>query len=158
MAKKKKILIGALCGLAFLGIGITGLVIALNYEPSTFRLDDEYYGESEMIELYKDEYEKLIAEQKTFVVMIDKVGCKTTETMRDNMASFPDDLKFKYYRMMWSEVRESSLHEYVKFTPSVAIIYKGKVKAWLQADRDEDSEYFNSAEALKQWLQKYIIF
>ena len=59
---------------------------------------------------------------------------------------------------MWKDVKESSLHEYIKFAPSVAIIRKGEVKAWLQADKDEDGEYFNSAEALQRWIRKYIIF
>jgi len=156
--KTKRIIIGTICGLAVFCGGVFAIVFALNSDPSHFRLDDEYYGESEAIDIRKDEYEDLIAKKKTFVVMVDKKGCFTTETMRDNMANSPEDTQFKYYRMMWDEVKESSLHKYVKFTPSVAIVYKGEVKTWLQADRDEDSKYFESTDALKEWLQQYIIF
>lgn len=158
MTKKKRIIIGAICSAAVIGAGVFALVFALTREPDQFRLDDEYYGSSEYTDITKDEYEKLIADKKTFVVMIDKTNCFTTEEMRENMASFPTDMQFRYYRMMWAEVKDSSLHEYVKFTPSVAIIYKGKVKDWLQADSDEDTEYFNDSEALKRWLKQYIIF
>ena len=139
-----------ICGGGFLAWNI------IDNQP--FRLDNEYYAASESVDLNKDDYEKLIADKKSFVVMIDKPGCFTTEKMRNNMADFPEDTHFKYYRMMWDDVKESSLHEYVKFTPSVAIIRSGRVKAWLQADRDEDSIYFESGSALKDWIRKYIIF
>jgi hypothetical protein len=59
---------------------------------------------------------------------------------------------------LWDDVKESSLHDKVKFTPSVAIINHGEVKKWLQADRDEDSEFFNSGEALQRWISDNIEF
>ena len=137
------------------------VVIALNLNPTAgqFRLSDEYYGTSEMIEgLTKDQYEDLIAQKKSFVVMVDKPGCITTPPMRENMTHFPENMQFKYYQFMWSEMKDSSLHEYVSFVPSVALIRGGKVVAWLRADSDEDTEYFNSAEALQRWLSDHIAF
>ena len=157
MKKSTKIAIASLTGAAIVA---TGAIIAFNIinNNAPFRLDDEYYAASEYIDINKDEYEQLISNKKTFIVMIDKPGCITTPAMRENMANFPDDMQFKYYRIIWDDVKESSLHEYVKFTPSVAIIRKGEVKAWLQADRDEDTKYFNDGEALKEWIKKYILF
>ncbi|MCQ2571273.1 MAG: hypothetical protein MJ154_03445 [Candidatus Saccharibacteria bacterium] len=157
MSKKKALIIGS-ASVAVAAIAGTAVLFAINSTPSTFRLDDEYYAQSESMDIKKDEYENLISQNKTFVVMIDKPGCVTTKAMRENMVNFPEDTQFKYYRMMWEEVKESSLHEYVKYTPSVAIIYQGKVKAYLQADSDEDAVYFNDGEALKNWIRKYIIF
>ena len=123
-----------------------------------FRLDGEYYATSEMIDLDKAGYEDLISQNKSFVVLIDKPGCTTTVAMRENMAAFPSNIQFRYYRMMWDEVKASSLHEKVKFTPSVALIKNGEVTKWLQADRDEDSDYFNSGEALQRWITDNIEF
>ena len=147
--------------LAALIIAAVIVVIALNLNPSggQFRLSDEYYGTSEMLTgLTKDQYEELIAQKKSFVVMVDKPGCITTPPMRENMSKFPDSMQFKYYQFMWSEMKDSSLHEYVTFVPSVALIREGKVVAWLRADSDEDAEYFNSAEALQRWLAEHIAF
>ena len=148
MKKSTKITIASLAGAAIIA---TGAIIALNIinNNAPFRLDDEYYATSEYIDINKDEYEQLISNKKTFIVMIDKPGCITTPAMRENMANFPDDMQFKYYRIIWDDV---------KVTPSVAIIRKGEVKAWLQADRDEDTKYFNDGEALKEWIKKYILF
>lgn len=158
MKRKTVIIISSITAAILLAIGGIVLFIAINRDDIPFRLDDEYYTSSEAVTIEKDEYEKLMKDEKSFLVMVDKPGCVTTAEMRDNMSAFPTDMQFKYYRMMWNDVKESSLHEYIKFAPSVAIIRKGEVKAWLQADKDEDGEYFNSAEALQRWIRKYIIF
>lgn len=157
MTKKKALIAGSAC-VAITAIAGTAILFSTNSDPSTFRLEDEYYAQSESMDINKDDYEKLISENKTFVVMIDKPGCVTTKAMRENMANFPEDTQFKYYHMMWDDVKESSLHEYVKYTPSVAIVYRGKVKAFLKADSDDDAAYYNDAEALKNWIRSYIIF
>lgn len=155
MKKSLKIAIASFIGISIIAGSVIFAVNILG--DNRFRLDDEYYTSSEDISIDKDEYEKLIADKKSFVVMIDKPGCVTTEAMRKDMAS-STDLQFKYYRIMWKYVKDSSLHEYVKFAPSVAIVHKGEVVAWLSADSDEDSKYFNDTNALKEWLEKYIIF
>ena len=154
---KRKIIISVTC-LAIAACAATTALAILNSDNQQFRLDDEYYAASESIDIDKEAYEKLVSEKKSFVVLIDKPGCTTTAKMRENMANFPSDTQFKYYRMMWNEVRQSSLHEKVKFTPSVAIIKSGEVYKWLQADKDEDTEYFNSGDALRDWIREYVIF
>ena len=156
MKKSTKILTASLIGLAIIACSIIFAVNILSEHK--FRLDDEYYAESMEMNIKKDEYEKLISDKKSFIVLVDKPGCITTPGMRKNMSEFPEDTQFKYYRIMWDEAKESSLHEYVKFVPSVAIVYKGQVKQWLQADRDEDTKYFENADDLKEWIHEYIEF
>ena len=126
--------------------------------PKTFKLDSEMYGTSEAIDIDKEAYEKLIQEKKSFVVMVDKPECYTTADMRKRMSEFPEDMQFKYYRIMWSQARESSLHDYVKFVPSVAIIHNGEVVDFLDADSDEDTPKYNEAQALQDWIKSYIVF
>ncbi|MBR3378294.1 hypothetical protein IKG50_03120 [Candidatus Saccharibacteria bacterium] len=158
MKRKTGIIISAI---VVTGLLVTGAIIFIlnNQGPKKpFRLDDEYYAKSEAITIKKDEYEKLIEDKKTFLIMIDKPGCVMTADMMGFMADFPDDMQFKYYRMLWEDVAQSSLHEYVKFTPSMAVVYEGKVIDWLQADKDEDADYFNNADALQSWIREYIAF
>ena len=158
--KTKTFKIATLC---ILILAVFAIVIVITFGQSKpdipFRLSDEYYGTSEMLTgLTAEEYEKLLSEKRSFVVMVDKPGCITTPPMRERMANFPDNMQFKYYQFMWSEAKESSLHNYVTFVPSVAIIREGEVVTWLRADSDEDTEYFNSAEALQSWVAKYVAF
>lgn len=136
--------------------GGLGLMIILRPKPVT--LEQEYYQSSEMLSLNKAEYEELLAQKKSFVVLVDNPGCTTTQRMREMMANFPDELDFSYYQFMWPEVEKSSLHEYVKYYPSVVIIDDGRVAYYLRADADEDARYYNSAEDLKNWLKQRIDF
>lgn len=165
MTKKKKtinpkpnkvalVAIAVFCIAVFFG----GYFLINNLAPKTFRMEEELYAKSEAIDIKKEDYEKLIEEKKSFVIMVDKPDCYTTADMRKRMTEFPDDMQFKYYRIMWSQAKDSSLHEYVKFVPSVAIIHNGKVVDFLDADSDEDTAKYNEAQALQDWIRSYIIF
>ncbi|MBR5419278.1 hypothetical protein IK110_03460 [Candidatus Saccharibacteria bacterium] len=157
MKRKEKIAI-LIAASASIVSGIV-LIIALSLIPDIpFRLEDEYYGTSEAIEITKDDYESLIKREKSFVVLVDKPGCVTTQTMRGFMSNFPEDMQFKYYHLYWDEAKESSLHEKVKYTPSVALIHNGKVIAFLDADSKEDADRYSDASALKDWIREYIKF
>jgi len=142
------------CVAVFLG----GHYLFKSQEPKTFRFENELYGDSEAIDIKKDDYERMISEKKSFVVMTDKPDFYTTADMRERMASFPEDMQFKYYWIMWSEAKESSIHDYVKLVPSVVIVRKGEVVDYLDADSDDDTSKYNEAQALQGWIKSYIAF
>ncbi len=146
--------IGIFCIALFFG----GFFLLQSTIPRKFKIESDLYGASEMIDIQKEDYEKLINEKKSFIVMVDKPECYTTADMRARMANFPDDMQFKYYRIMWSQAKESSLHEKIKFVPSVAIVRNGIVVDFLDADSDEDTPKYNESQALQDWINDYIIF
>ena len=123
-------------------------------------LDAEYYcGEDcddEMMELSGAKYEDLVKEGKSFVVFVDQSGCTTADRLRGYVTDYAHKVGIKVYRMMFSEARETSLHDYVKYYPSVAVVSHGKVVAWLRADSDEDADYYNDNEAFNKWLNRYL--
>ena len=63
--------IAVFCVAVFLG----GYFLFKSQEPKTFRLENELYGDSEAIDIKKDDYEKMISEKKSFIVMVDKPDC-----------------------------------------------------------------------------------
>lgn len=123
-------------------------------------LDAEYYcGENcdgEMMDLLRAEYEDLVKEGKSFVVFVDQSGCTTADRLRGYVTDFAREAGIKVYRMMFSEARGTSIHDYVKYYPSVVVVSRGKVVAWLRADSDEDADYYNDYEAFKGWAQRYL--
>ena len=155
-AKKTKLFIALAVGIIVIVAGIVAAVVLL--QPKTFRLDAEYYGPNESIDINKDAYEQLITDKKSFIIMVDKPECFTTANMRQWMAEFPEDMQFKYYRIMWGEASKSSLHDKIKFVPAVALIHNGEVVDFLDADSDEDAPMYNDATALQNWIRGYIEF
>lgn len=122
-------------------------------------LDAEYYCtecDGELMELTGEEYEKLVSEGKSFVVLVDQGGCTTAERLKEYLKDYAKDKGFKAYRMMFSDVKKGSLHEYVKYYPSVVVVSSGKVRGYLRADSDDDTEMYNDYEAFKSWVERYL--
>ncbi len=123
-------------------------------------LDAEYYcGEEcdgEFLELSGAEYEKLIKGGKSFVVFVDQSGCVTADKLKGYVKDWADGAGVKVYKMMFADARETSLHDYVKYYPSVVLVSKGKVIRFLRADSDEDAEMYNDSDAFKKWILKYL--
>ncbi len=153
MKKHKRAIIITVSIVAVLAAGLTCLFIILaNSGPVRYSLDDEYYATSESMSIDHEEYESLIDKKKSFVILVDKLGCIKTA----DISNYFEDLNIKYYRLSWNETRKSSLHDKVKLSPSVAIVIKGEVVAWLRADSDEDEPRYNDSLAFKVWLSEYI--
>ena len=112
--------------------------------------------DGEYMELSLSGYEDLIKDKKSFVVFVDQGGCTTADRLREYMAEYAKSAGIKVYRMMYEDVKKSSLHDYVKFYPSVAVISRGEVIKWLRADSDEDAPSYNEYEAFKTWMQRYL--
>lgn len=161
--KKQKNVFGLLVALVVVLLGGVLFVGAVSgwFSNVAVVLDTEYYCDencnSEMMELSGAEYERLIAEKKSFVVFIDQGGCTTADRLKGYMKDYAMEAGVKVYRMMFADARETSLHEYVKYYPSVAVVSKGKVVAWLRADSDEDADYYNDYEAFKKWARGVVV-
>ncbi|MBR0431118.1 hypothetical protein IJJ05_02425 [Candidatus Saccharibacteria bacterium] len=131
------------------------------FDNNKLTLDAEYYCEDtcndELLEISAGEYEKLIEEKKSFVIFVDQNGCTTADRLRNYVIDWAREAKVRVYKIMFMEAKATSLHDYVKYYPSVAMISKGKVVAWLRADSDEDAEVYNNYEAFRSWVGQYLI-
>ena len=110
----------------------------------------------EFMELEPQNYENLIKEKKSFVVFVDQGGCTTADRVEEYITEFGKKNNFKVFKIMFEDMKETSLHDSVKYYPSVAVISKGKVIKWLRADEDEDSDMYNNYDAFEKWMQKYL--
>lgn len=138
------------------GVLFVGATSGWFSEPKVV-LDEEYYGEgANFTELSSGEYEGLINNGRSFVIFVDQNGCTTAERLKGYMTDYMTESGILAYKMMFSEAKESSLHNEIKYYPSVVIVSKGKVVAWLKADSDEDAPMYNSYEDFDKWMKKYL--
>ena len=127
------------------------------FDDPKVKLDAEYYADgAEFMELSVGEYEGLVEAKKSFVVMVDQAGCTTADRMCEYVTRYMAETGILVYKMMFEQVKESSLHELVKYYPSVAVVDKGVVRAYLRADSDEDAEVYNNYDAFREWMGKYL--
>ena len=78
------------------------------------------------------------------------------DRLREYVTRYMTETGILVYKMMFTEVKESSLHEQVKYYPSVAVVSRGNVVAYLRADSDEDAEVYNNYAAFKEWMRRYL--
>lgn len=120
-------------------------------------LDAEYYNtQSGFTDLTAQEYEELVGAKKSFVVFVDQDGCTTADRLREYVGRYMEEAGVSVYRMMFAEVKESSLHEFVKYYPSVVIVSRGQVVAYLRADSDDDAKVYNNYEDLEEWMKRFL--
>ena len=157
-------------------MGVLGLVISLVvvlfgsilfvgavsgwFDGQKVTLDAEYVcGEGcdgDFLELDAAGYQALVEAGKSFVVFVDQGGCTTADRLRGYAADYAREAGIKVYRMMFSEVKESALHEAVHYYPSFAVVSKGSVVAALQADSDADAPAYNDYTEFTKWVKRYL--
>lgn len=157
-------------------MGVLGLIVALVlvlfggvlfvgaasgwFDDIRVTLDTEYVCEDgcdeNMIDLDVAGYEELIKAKKSFIVFVDQTGCTTADKLRGFAQDYAKEKGIKMYRMMFEQVKESSLHNAVHYYPSVALVSKGKVVGALQADSDADAPVYNDYEIFVEWINKYL--
>ncbi len=101
-------------------------------------------------------YDKMAKEGQSFLMFIDQGGCHTADKLREFVQKYSAEAGQTFYRMMFSDMKETGLAESVKYYPSVAVVRDGNVVAWLRADEEEDSDEYNDYEAFKAWMEQYI--
>lgn len=162
MSKEKKQQLGVLGLVVALVVVLFGGVLFVGaasgwFDDSKVKLDAEYYADgAEFMELTAGEYEGLVEAKKSFVVFVDQGGCTTADRLREYVTQYMTETGILAYKMMFEDVKESSLHEQIKYYPSVAIVSRGKVVAYLKADSDEDAEIYNDYGAFKEWMGEYL--
>ncbi len=119
-------------------------------------LNEEYIGEfTDYKNTSAEEYEELVNKKDSFVLFVDQGGCETADRLREFTRDWATEKGIKVLRIMFSEMKKTSLHEFVKYYPSVAIISKGKPVGYLKADSDEDSDEYNKYFVFYEWINKY---
>lgn len=143
-------------GSVLFAIGVSG---GFGSGESKAVLDEEYICEGcefSYMDLESEEYEELITNKKSFIVMIDQGGCSTANTLKGFVKDFATDKGIKVYKMMYGDMRKTSMYDFVKYYPSVAVVSDGKVIGWLKANSDEDSDAYNQYEAFETWVNQYL--
>ncbi len=149
-------LIVALVAVLMGGVLFVGAVSGWFDDPKV-KLDAEYYAEgAEFMELSAGEYEGLIEAKKSFVVFVDQDGCTTADRLREYVTRYMTETGILAYRMMFAELKETSLYENVKYYPSVVVVDKGVVRGYLRADSDDDAGAYNDYDTFKEWMKRIL--
>lgn len=132
------------------------LLVGCNNKQDTFSLDKEYYQNNSFNELDKNTFDDLINNKKSFAIFIYQPLCSTSYEFNKILTEFANQYQISFYKMSFSDMKETELKEYIKYYPSLVIYYEGEIVDYLDANSDSDSEYYKSVDGFKKWFSNYV--
>lgn len=137
-------------------ITILMLFLITGCKKNTFSLEKKYYNNNEIIEIDKNEFDKLLKNKESFVVFIYELNCITSNDFSKILTEFSNKNDISIYKMSFNNMKNTELNNKIKFYPSLALFNKGVLADYLDAEADEDKKYYKSIDELEKWFFNYI--
>lgn len=162
---KKRWIVGGAAVLALVVLGILAVVLrsdrvensgVVDKPVEKFMLSEEMYARGEVVEITAREFDELVAEKKSFVVVLHMVVCPAEFPITNSAKELAYDEGMVIYSLVEEEFKQTALAQTVKYLPSVAIIREGELVGYLDAESDEDVRYYKTATGLKEWIGQYV--
>lgn len=147
-----------------LSVVFVGAVAGWFGSGSVTKLDPEYYvsvvanpDDWDFIEtLTPEKYQELVEAKKSFILFVDQGGCNTADRLRGFIRDYASENGLQVYRMMFADLKNTSLKGQVKYYPSVVIVSNGNPVQWLDTSSAEDVEEYNEYEAFSAWMNEKV--
>ena len=121
-----------------------------------FYLDEKYYGNYKFIDVDNNKIDKLQKDKASYMVFTFNPYCQFQKPCDKVFEEFMEQNNISIYNIPFDEFKETELYKYVKYGPSVLLINKGKVVAFLDANSDEDLDRYQEVDAFKEWVERYV--
>lgn len=152
---KKKWLIISIVALIIVVAAIVVFLIFQN-QSKIFSLESKYYNTGEKIEINTSELEELINDKESFVVFVSQDMCLASSNFEVVINDFLEEYPITIYEINYSELKESDLGDFLEHYPSFVIYKNGKMVDFLDANADEDTDYYKTKEGFKNWFTQYV--
>lgn len=153
--KSRKILgiIGMVAAALIIFGGLAILSFGMRYP---FHLDSEYYQAKDFTTIQYNELTELIAKKKSFVVFVYQPMCAASADFEEVLDEFRTQNQVSIYKIAFSDIKDTEIGQKIQHYPSFAIFKQGTLVEYLDAEADEDTEYYQAADKFKEWFIKYI--
>jgi len=150
--KKTIIIIGVVITLI-----ISICLVFILKENKKIHLEEKYYDNGELLRITKDEFEDLEKNKENFILFVHIPGvCQVSLPFAPIVEEFIKENNITIYSLPFYEITDTSIEEYVKFSPSVLIYKNGSVLSYLDSTKDEHLEYYKTIESFTKWIKEYV--
>lgn len=143
--------------LLLLIIGVSGYLFYnykkdLDYER--FYLSDKYYNKGEFILVSGDELEEL--ENDNYILFTYNNYCSMEIPCEDIFSEFMEKYKIDFLSIPFVSFKETTFYKEVRYAPSVIVVKRGKIVAYLDANLDDDLKRYQDVLEFEKWISNYI--
>ncbi len=153
---KLKIIIGSVIAILVLSICFFSYT-GEKFNGEKFSLEQKYYNEGVFREVNSKSVEDKIKAKESFLLYPYNNYCTFSVPCDDIFASVMKEYEIDILKIPFEEFKNTSVYKKIKFAPTVIIFKKGKVIAYLQADKDSDLVLYQNTKEFDKWLNKYLI-
>lgn len=117
-------------------------------------LESKYYNKGNFIDVNSDDAAEL--RKENYVLFVHNNYCGMAKSCEEIFATIMKKYKIDFLSIPFNEFKKTSLYETVKYAPSIMIVKKGKIVAYLDAESDEDLPKYQDTQSFERWLGEYI--
>lgn len=125
-------------------------------EIEKFYLEDKYYEKYEIIEINSKELIELEENDESFAVFIFMNSCSSCSKFNSILESYLEENNLTFYAINVNDIEDTDICECVKYSPSIALYNNGEIVDYLDANSDEDLEFYDTKEGFSSWFTKYV--
>lgn len=132
------------------------LVVLITGCNDKVSLDAKYYTSSSIIEINNNQLQSLISDKDSFAVFVYQPSCATSSSFETVLNSFIDTYKMNFYKVPFSDIKDTNLGKKIKYYPSFVIYENGKIVDYLDASSNEDISKYKDLNEFTNWLSSKI--
>lgn len=153
----KKYIIILLCVLL---ITITGCSfnnrINQNDEIEKFYLEDKYYNNGNFISVSSISLNKM--KDESFILFSYNNYCSMAKPCEEVFQEFMKKYNINFLSITFEEYKNTNFYKTVKYAPSIIVVEKGTIVAYLDAESNDDLNKYQDMNEFEKWLNNYIYF
>ena len=133
-------------------VGVIGFIY-LN-KDNRFYLEDKYYNNNEFINIDANSYNDY--KNDSYILFTFNNYCNLPIPCEEIFKSFIEKNNIAILYIPFEEFKNIDLYNHVKYAPSIIVVNKGKMVAYLDAEKDDDLIKYQDENAFEEWISKYI--
>ncbi|MBQ3318451.1 hypothetical protein IJG76_00285 [Candidatus Saccharibacteria bacterium] len=139
----------------YVGIEVRKVVVDENREA--FSLSQEFYESEEGLkEISAEEFSRLVAEKKSFLVLGHTLACPMGMPLTTLVKEFSSNHKILIVSLDKENFEQAGLSSKIKYLPTMVIYQEGEIVKYLDGEKNEDLPAYKTLEGLENWVKKYV--
>ncbi len=117
-------------------------------------IDKKYYNTGEFINVSNDKLSTL--DKENYILYSYNSYCAFQVPCEDVFKEFMSKYKIDFLSISFKEFKKNKFYKKIKYAPSIIIIKKGNIVAYLDPNSDDDIDKYQDANKLEEWIKEYV--
>ena len=132
------------------------LLVGCSAVEDKIYLTDKYYDNSNNSFLEIDEDKIKDLNDDTYILYVFNSFCKFSIPCDSIFEEFMKNNNISIISIPYDKNKKTDFVKKVKYAPTIIIIHKNKIVAYLDADKDEDVDKYQDIKAFTNWVNQYV--